>query len=112
MASMNESMRILQGVLMRQLRKLHDKLDDVTDADVAEAIVREMQEVNHRIALTGSLLFSAQAAELDARVSAIDKATSRVNRAIADIQNLQAFLGAISEFLGLVDEAIDLAKTL
>lgn len=112
MAMLNDSMRTLQSTLMRQLKLLHDKLDDVTDPDVAQAIVREMQEVNHRIALAGSLLFSAQADELDHKVAEVGKATSRVKAAIADLQNLQAFLGAISEFLGLVDEALDLAKLL
>ncbi len=112
MPNQNESIRELQGLLVRQFKKLHDSLDDVEDADAAQAIVREMQEVNHRIALTGSLLFAAQAAELDDKVAAIGKATKKVNAAIAKIQNIQALLGAMSEFLGLVDEAIDFAKLL
>jgi prefoldin subunit 5 len=112
MPTQNESMRKLQNALVLQLRKLNDSLDDVTDSNRAQAIVREMQEVNHRIALTGSLLFAAQAQELDDKVAEISKATKTVNAAVADIENLQAFLDAISEFLGLVDEAIDLAKTL
>jgi len=112
MPTQNDSMRELQSTLLRQFKKLHDSLDDVTDADRAQAIVREMQEVNHRIALTGSLLFAAQAKELDGKVAAVGKATRKVNAAIADLKNLQAFLDAMSEFLGLVDVAIDLAKTL
>ena len=56
MPSQNESMRDLQDTLLRQFKKLHDSLDDVTDADKAKAIVLEMQEINHRIALAGSLL--------------------------------------------------------
>lgn len=112
MATQNESMRNLQGLLLREFKKLHDSLDDVTDPDVAQTIVREMQEVNHRIALTGSLLFAAQAAELDSKVAAIGKATAKVNAAIAQVQNVQALLGALSDFLGLVDEAIDFAKLL
>jgi hypothetical protein len=112
MPTQNDSMRDLQNTLVRQLKKLHDSLDDVTDADRADAIVREMQEVNHRIAMVGGLLFAAQASELDGKVAEISKATRQVNAAIADLKDLQAFLDAMSEFLGLVDEAIDLAKAI
>jgi len=112
MPTQNDSMRDLQNTLVRQLKKLHDSLDDVTDADRADAIVREMQEVNHRIAMVGGLLFAAQANELDGKVAEVSKATRQVNAAIADLKDLQAFLDAMSEFLGLVDEAIDLAKAI
>ena len=112
MLTQNESMRDLQNMLLRQFKKLHDSLDDVTDAARAQTIVREMQEVNHRIALAGSLLFAAQAKELDGKVAEVSKAIRKVNAAIADLKNLHAFLDVMSEFLGLVDEAIDLAKAL
>jgi 23S rRNA C2498 (ribose-2'-O)-methylase RlmM len=112
MPTQNESIRDLQSMLLRQLKRLHDSLDDVTDANRAQAIVREMQEINHRIALTGSLLFAAQAEELDGKVSEVSKATRKVNAAIANLKNTQAFLEAMSEFLSLVDEAIALAKLL
>jgi 23S rRNA C2498 (ribose-2'-O)-methylase RlmM len=110
MPTQNESMRDLQSTLLRQFKKLHDSLDDVTDADRVDAIVREMQEINHRIAMAGSLLFAAQAQELDGKVAEVSKATRKVNASVADLRNLQAFLDAMTEFLGLVDEAIDLAK--
>lgn len=108
----NEAMRDLQNTLLRQFKRLHDSLDDVTDAERAKAVVREMQEINHRIALAGSLLFAAQAVELDGKVAEIGKATRKVNAAIAKLENVHAFLDAMSEFLGLVDEAIDFAKLL
>jgi hypothetical protein len=106
----NESMRELQSALVRQFKKLHDSLDQVTDAERAQAIVREMQEVNHRIALTGSLLFAAESKALADKVANVGKATRKVNAAISNLKNLTAFLGAMSEFLALVDEIIDLAK--
>ncbi len=112
MPTQNDSMRELQSTLMRVLEKLHDSLDNITDADRAQAIVREMQEVNHRVALVGGLLFATEAKELDNKVAEVRKATTKVNGAIADFKNLQAALGAISDFLGLVDQAIDLAKLL
>ena len=71
-----------------------------------------MQEVSHRITLTGDLLFAAQAQELDGKVADVTKATKKVNAAITDFKNVKAFLDAMSEFLALVDQAINLAKTL
>ena len=110
MATQNESIRELQSALIREHKKLHDSLDDVTDAKTAQQIVREMQEVNHRIALAGSLLFAKQSKALDSKVANVRKATGKVNKAIANLKNLKAFLDAISGFLGLVDEALDFAK--
>jgi hypothetical protein len=112
MPTQNPSMRALQSALVTKLQQLHDSLDDVTDAARADAILREMQEVNHRIALTGSLLFAAQAKELDDKVTEVEKAVKKVNKAIKKLENLTAFVKAFSAFLGLVDEAIDLAKLL
>jgi len=112
MATPNDSIRELQSTLMDTLRKLDAKLDNVTDPDLAEQIVREMQEVSHRITLAGSLLFAAQAQELDDKVAGVTKGTKKVNAAIIKIKNVTAFLSAMSEFLALVDDAIDLAKTL
>ena len=112
MDAQNDSLRDLQAVLVRQLKKLHDAMDDVTNSDQADAIVREMQEVNHRIALVGGLLFASQSKKLETKVAAVRKATQQVAAAISDLKNLQGFLDTLSDFLGLVDEAIDLAKTL
>jgi hypothetical protein len=108
----NASMRELQSTLMGVLNGLHESLDNVTDANVAQAIVREMQEVNHRLALVGGLLFAAQSKELDGKVAAVRNATTKVNATIAKFKNLAALLGAVSDFLGLVDQVIDLAKLL
>ena len=112
MAAQNESMRRLQSTLVAQLDALDKSLDDVTDPEKARAIVREMQEVNHRIGLAGGLLFAAQAARLDKKVAQIDAATQKVSDAIEKLENVKAFVKAFSDFLGLVDEAIDLAKVL
>src|SRR5262245_31675293 len=112
MPTQNDSMRELQSTLVRQFNKLHDSLDDVTDPDRADAILGEMEEVNHRIAMAGRLLFAAQAQELDDKVADVKKAVRKTNAAITDLKNLQGFLDAMTEFLGLVDEAIDLAKAL
>jgi hypothetical protein len=112
MPSQNDAMRELQSTLVRQFKKLNDALEGETDADRADAILREMQEVSHRVALAGSLLFAGQAKELDEKVAEVAKGVRKVNAAIAEIKNLQAFLDTVSDFLVLVDDAIDLAKTL
>lgn len=108
--SQNESIRRVQELLMKELKKLNDSLDDVTDFKQAQAIVREMQEVNHRIAIAGGVLFAAQAQELDEKVPALNKAAKKVEEALKDLKKLEQVLLAVSAFLGLVDEVLDLAK--
>ena len=107
---MNESMRELQKVLAGRVQELSKKLDTVTTAKQAAAIVQEMQEFNHRVTLTGQLLFKAQSAELTKSVEKVSEARARVDGAIQKIGKLAKALTVISDFLALVDEAIDLAK--
>ncbi|HUN91047.1 MAG TPA: hypothetical protein VMU33_03245 [Burkholderiaceae bacterium] len=110
--ALNSGIRDLQGTLVDQLHKLESSLDDTSDPNAAEAIVREMQELSHRIGMAGSLLFTQQSAALDQKVDKIKAATAQVDAAVAHLSTMSAFVGAMSDFLGLVDEALDLAKTL
>ncbi|MEK7469146.1 MAG: hypothetical protein AAB074_17365 [Planctomycetota bacterium] len=56
--------RELHQVLAGRVPELSKKLDTVTTAKEAAAVVREMQEFNHRVMLTGQLLFQAESAAL------------------------------------------------
>jgi hypothetical protein len=112
MATPNASLRELQATLVRQHNKLNGALDDVTDAPTAGAIVREMQEITHRITLSGQLLFARRSAQLQKKVDGVKKATARVNKALQTLENVQGLLDATTDLLTLVDDAIDLAKTL
>ncbi len=112
MPSLNTSLRELQAILVKQHNKLNQALDDVTDAGTARTIVREMQEITHRITLVGQLLFARQTAALREKVDAVKQATGKVAKAIQTLANVQALLDATTDLLTLVDDAIDLAKTL
>ena len=112
MPTINPSLRELQALLVKQHSDLNRKLDDVTDAKVARAIVREMQEITHRITLVGQLLFAKQSAKLKEAVGAVKTAAAKVQQAIQKFANVQALLDATTDLLTLVDDAIDLAKTL
>jgi hypothetical protein len=111
MATVNPSLRELQAALVKQHDKLNKSLDDVTDVPTAIAILREMQEITHRIGLTGQLLFVKQSVALTEKVAAVKKATSKIHKALQSLKNVQDLLDATTELLTLVDDAIDLAKT-
>jgi hypothetical protein len=108
----NDDLRALQAALVKLHGKLNASLDDVSDPDAMEAIVREMQEVTHRIGLVGQLLFAKQAASLADKVAEVGRATRRANAAIKDMQNVAQFLDAMNDLLTVVDEAIQIAKVL
>lgn len=107
---MNDSMRELHQVLAGRVQELSRRMDTVKTAAEAQAVVREMQEFNHRVMLAGSLLFSAEAAGLAARVKKVTEAAARVDGAIAGIGKVGKALGVVGDFLALVDEVIDAAK--
>ncbi len=109
---MNQSLRDLQVLLAGQVQELSRRLDDVSDPGQAQAILGEMQEINHRLTLVGGLLFREQSQQLEKKVEAVRQAKGRVDQALQEISRLADFLKAFSEFLALVDKAIDCAKLL
>ncbi len=109
---MNQSLRQLQIMLGKRVQKLSAELDEVADFQTAQDIIQEMQEFNHRVTLTGQLLFREQSTELEEKIDAVRQSTRKVDKAIREISELREAIGALSNFLALVDEAIDLAKTL
>ena|SRR2546425_6273807 len=109
---MNESLRELQKLLAGRVQQLSKTLDDVTKPEEAEAILREMQEFNHRVTIVGQLLFREESEDLDELIEKVRKAKSKVDSAIAEIEELRSSLDVICDFLALVDEAVDLAKSL
>lgn len=108
----NQSIRDIQSALVKRFAQLQRSLDDAAGVDDAMAVFREMQEVNHRITLAGSLLFAADTAALAEKAAAVGKASNQAAKAIRDAGSLRDALAAITGFLTLVDDAIDLAKTI
>ena len=112
MPKQNQDIRLVQTELVKRLRQLQAALDETNDFDTAQAIVREMQEVSHRIAIAGSLLFAAGAGQLAAKTDEVRKASTRAAQAIRDFKEITDITDAVTGFLGLVDEVLDLAKAL
>lgn len=110
-AAQNQSIRDIQAALVKRFAQLQKRLDDATNLDEARAIVREMQEVSHRITLAGSLLFAADTQALADKAAGVARASNQAAKAIRDAADFRDALAAITDFLTLVDDAIDLAKT-
>lgn len=108
---MNDDLIRLQDTLIREHKRLRERLRTLRDAEKIDAVVREMTEMNHRVQLVGGLLFAAGSEELGAKVALVSKSTRKLAAALKDLKDLSAFLDAAKGFLVLVDEAIDFAKT-
>lgn len=107
---MNNSMLELHQVLAGTMAGLSRKMDTVEGAAQAQAVVREMQEVNHRLMLAGQFLFSQETAALAAGVKKVREASRRVDKAIDGIGKVGKAMRVMGEFLALADEVIDAAK--
>ena len=66
-STVNTGIKALHDDLMAQHKALSDRLSVTTSADDAEAIVREMQEVNFRVMMSGRLLFKQTTAAISSR---------------------------------------------
>ena len=111
-SSVNTSIKKLQAVLLEEFEQLTRELGWTTDPDQAKKIKTEIQEIHHRIAIAGSLLFSRQSLELEEKTRLVLEEKSKVDEAIADLTDMCNFLTAVTAFLALVDEALDYAKML
>lgn len=108
----NQEIRALIAELARRSGQLQLALDAARSPEDALALVRELQEVNHRLTIAGSFLFAAQSKELAAKVGEVKAASSRAARSLRTLEHARDAVGALAEFLSLVDEALDLAKAL
>ncbi len=109
---MNEDLQKLHDSLLSQHQALYDKLDEITDPDVAKAIITEMQELLHRIDLVQGLLFRQTTQALKNSVQKVEDADTDLEEALKAAETATDFIKGVSTYLALVDKAIDLAKTL
>lgn len=112
MAAKNSDIETVQAELIKRFKQLLAVLDETTDPDLAQTIVTEIQEVNHRITLAGSRLFARQNEELSDKTAKVRASSAQAQKKLREFANAKDIMDAISGFLGIVDEAIDLAKTL
>jgi hypothetical protein len=106
----NPDLSKLQKILIATHQQLSDTLADTADPDTAEAIVKEMREVLHRIDLVHSLLFTEVSNEIAATTAKIEDADEELQSTLEGITKAVTVVTAVTKFLGVVDEAIDVAK--
>lgn len=106
----NTGVKGLHKALIAQQEALMDRLGQVQSADEADALVREMHEINFRVMICGSLLFKQTSAQIDTEVGSVIAATSDLESAIATANKITAVIKAVSKFLGLVDKVLDKIK--
>jgi hypothetical protein len=108
--SLNTDLQGLHEQLIQRVLELSNALGEAEDSDTVDAIIREMQEVNHRVTLVGNLLFTQQSKKISAAIKKVQKATGDVKKSIAQIESVTQFVKDMSSFLSLVDKVIDAAK--
>jgi hypothetical protein len=111
-SAINTETKQLHDTLIAQHQALSDRLSTVTSADDADAIVREMQEINFRVMISGSLLFKQTTAQIDDTLQSVVAASADLKTAIAQADKIRDLIKAISKFLGLVDKVLDRIKLL
>lgn len=99
-----ETQRLHQS-LIAQHQALSNRLSTVTSVDDADAILREMQEINFRVMISGSLLFKQTSAQIDDSLRNVIAASESLNAVIAQASKIIDIIKATSKFLGLVDKA-------
>jgi hypothetical protein len=110
--SVNRDLDQLHNLLIDANEKLSDSLQNITDPDLAQGVVREMREVVHRIDLVQSLLFTASSNRITAAVGKVKDANAALTAALKSITDLTKLVKNVTGFLTLVDKAIDVAKVI
>ena len=109
---MNAETRKLHQALLAQLQSLSELLGTTTDPANAEALLREMQELNFRIMMSGSLLFKQTTDVIDTRIQGVIEASDDLEASLEQLTRINDIIRATSKFLGLVDKVLDAIKLL
>jgi hypothetical protein len=110
--SINTETRKLHEALIAQVQAMSEQLGNITDPDVAEALLREMQEVNFRVMIAGSLLFKQTTAAIDANIGGVVAANDSLKKSLDHLTRINDIVRATTKFLGLVDTVLDAIKLL
>jgi hypothetical protein len=107
---MNPQIQQLHARLIAAHAHLAARLGRSADQDEAEAILREMEELNFRVMMAGRLLFKTTTARIDRRLAAVVEASDDLDRAIASTAGLGELITGIGRFLTRVDRVLDTIK--
>ena len=110
--TINLETKQLHQSLIAQHQALSNRLSTVTSVDDADAILREMQEINFRVMISGSLLFKQTTTQIDKDLRSVMAASAALETAIAQADKIKDIIKVTSKFLGLVDKVLDRIKLL
>ncbi|MCY1431114.1 hypothetical protein D9M71_470760 [compost metagenome] len=109
---MNLEIKKLHQQLIETHQSLAKRLGNTSDPDEAEDILREMEELNFRLMMSGRLLFKRTTATIDRRIGTVIEASTDLDEAIKHIAQVKELVKAVGKFLTLVDRALDVIKLL
>lgn len=109
---MNTQIKKLHRSLGKTVQELSERLGRTSDPDEAEAILREMEEVNFRVMMAGRLLFRMTTARIDQRIDDVVAASAQVDDTIKRIEKTKDLVKTVSKFLTTVDKVLDAIKVL
>ena len=109
---MNTETRKLHQALVAQVKSLSELLGTTTDPNDAQALLVEMQELNFRVMMSGSLLFKQTTAAIDARIDGVVQASNDLDASLKQLTRINDIIRATSKFLGIVDKVLDAIKLL
>lgn len=109
-SGMNSDIRQLQQSLVTRHQSLSTLLGNTTNPTDAQAILLEMQEVNFRVMVSGSLLFKQTTAAMDTRIEGVLAASADLDAALKSLTRVNDIIRATSQFLGQVDKVLDAIK--
>ncbi len=107
---MNSEIKKLHATLIKSHQALSRRLGKTRDADDAEAVLREMEELNFRVMMAGRLLFKETTAAMDRRITGVIEAGTDLSQAIKEIEKIKDLVKAVSKFLTLADKVLDAIK--
>lgn len=108
----NANLKKLHTALGKTVQELSNRLGRTSDPEEAEAILREMEEVNFRVTMTGRLLFHKTTTRINQRIGDVVDASAQVKDSIKRIEKTKDVVKAVGNFLTTVDKILDGIKVL
>lgn len=109
---MNAEILKLQQQLIASNQALATLLGRTSDPDTAEAILREMEEINFRVMMAGRLAFKDTTASIDGAIETVLAASADLDQAIKSAQDVANFIKSVGKFLTAADKVLDKIKLL
>lgn len=109
---LNPDMETLLASLQRQHRAALEQAAAAADLSVARALLREGQEILHRMNIAQNLVLEAAVKSLAAEMQVVMDADRQLTREIGALGTVASVVAAFTRYLSAVDTVLDLAKGL